>query len=1123
MQENVKNLLTPRLNEYIPHKPTAKQSVFLLLNNVFDVFYGGAVAGGKVQPLTGDVITPKGRVKMGDLKIGDRVSDPTTGGSSEVIAIHEQGILPFFRFIFDDGASIEVGLDHLWIYRLAADENRRPRTKPSSQREFASEFLGAEYPQERWNNWRIGDTRDIIRALGSGKGVRIPLSEPVLFDVNGRTGTGRIEPYLCGLMTGDGDFTNMVLTSADEEILEYADSQGFVRCESSNIERCPQTRAVKDTRRLFRNWLVNNDLYMLKAWDKFIPPYVFTANIEYRLAYLQGLMDTDGTVDDRGRCFYCTTSPRLASDVAELVRGLGGKARIRERITQYTHEGEKKDGRLSYHIRIWMKRNSSLFRLTRKKERCTDTWNGGDELTREVVSYERTGNKEGRCITVSSPYGLYLADDYIVTHNSDAMLMAALQYVDVPTYNALILRATFLDLALPGAIMDRSHEWLQGKPGVKWNDKSHTWTFPSGARLTFGYLSGPKDHYRYKCLTPDHEVLSEKGWVPISTVKNGDYVLTIDRKEHKMVYAEVSNSWFYELDNETLVRTKPHANVSFCSTQNHKVPVVQPFTKRFMFTTPKYVLATSHIPLGGFNVFPKQDTLSFPASDASEVPLTLTGEEFASLAGSWAGFGGIIRGRELVLPMVCEKLLLSLEHPINKSDLSVDRGMEYLKIKNSNLSTMLARGAFSATLPLPRGAVFWCQDEIELLFQFYLEQAAQNGYVEIDNYRDQGHLCHLAMLCGRIPKVEGSVMSFTELGNTVPLYDEDDPEPFEEIQYTGKVHCIEVPASGSFFIRHEGKVSLTGNSAEFQFVGIDEASDLVWEQMRYLCSRMRQTKDKAQVPLRFRLASNPGGISHDQIYDYYINPQTRAEGVVFVPAGLDDNPYIDKEEYIHALEQMGDPVLQAQLRHGDWDVKRKGTLFQHEWFMTVPHPPVEVVRRIRWWDQAASESVSGVNKDPDYSVGALVSVDKQGNVYIEDIVRGRWSPSSLERVTRDIAMKDGRQIPVYIEQEPGASGKAVIEHYQRNVLLGFSCFGKTSTGNKEEYAKPLSAAAEQRRVFMVSAPWNRIFLSEMCLFPFGNHDDQVDAVSKAYALIAVRRKIGAWGRRNKRVSYRTGP
>lgn len=80
---------------------------------------------------------------------------------------------------------------------------------------------------------------------------------------------------------------------------------------------------------------------------------------------------------------------------------------------------------------------------------------------------------------------------------TDAVLMAALQYVDIPGYNALILRRTFAELSLPDAVMDRSLKWLSGT-GAHWSAELKRWTFPSGATLTFGYLQTMGDIYRYQ-------------------------------------------------------------------------------------------------------------------------------------------------------------------------------------------------------------------------------------------------------------------------------------------------------------------------------------------------------------------------------------------------------------------------------------------------------------------------------------------------------------------------------------------------------------------------------------------------------------------------------------------------
>lgn len=80
---------------------------------------------------------------------------------------------------------------------------------------------------------------------------------------------------------------------------------------------------------------------------------------------------------------------------------------------------------------------------------------------------------------------------------SDCLLMAAAQFVHVPGFAALVLRKTFQDLALPGAIMDRAISWWRPL-GVHWNGERKTFTFPSGATVTFGYMATEHDHLQYQ-------------------------------------------------------------------------------------------------------------------------------------------------------------------------------------------------------------------------------------------------------------------------------------------------------------------------------------------------------------------------------------------------------------------------------------------------------------------------------------------------------------------------------------------------------------------------------------------------------------------------------------------------
>jgi predicted phage terminase large subunit-like protein len=80
---------------------------------------------------------------------------------------------------------------------------------------------------------------------------------------------------------------------------------------------------------------------------------------------------------------------------------------------------------------------------------------------------------------------------------SYGLLMAALQYVDLPNYDALLLRRTFQDLNKPKALIDISKQWLM-PTDAKWNERDHRWTFPSGSTLSFGYLEYENDIYQYQ-------------------------------------------------------------------------------------------------------------------------------------------------------------------------------------------------------------------------------------------------------------------------------------------------------------------------------------------------------------------------------------------------------------------------------------------------------------------------------------------------------------------------------------------------------------------------------------------------------------------------------------------------
>lgn len=101
---------------------------------------------------------------------------------------------------------------------------------------------------------------------------------------------------------------------------------------------------------------------------------------------------------------------------------------------------------------------------------------------------------------------------------SDALLMAALQYVEIPDYSALLIMKTLADLSKPKALMDRAHRWLSGSD-ARWNGQLKRYTFPSGATLDFGYLANENDKYNYRTAEYQFIGIDELTRFPLSVVK----------------------------------------------------------------------------------------------------------------------------------------------------------------------------------------------------------------------------------------------------------------------------------------------------------------------------------------------------------------------------------------------------------------------------------------------------------------------------------------------------------------------------------------------------------------------------------------------------------------------------
>lgn len=389
---------------------------------------------GKVSLLTDNIRIPNGWKKMGDIVEGDILSMPN-GDTGKVLNVFPQKDRELYRLTFADGRTNICGKEHIWwVY--------------SSHEQYC---MNAE-------EWTLLDTQQIYelylyhRKLQMNRGIpeekvhlrlHIPLVDPM--HSPDREVDLPLDPYLLGVILGDGyirpngrvtiskDDLVMVdhlrdIVSKDNLIIKMIHSKENSRCFVWDIRNPDETGTRKIADRL-----IDLGLNGHRAWEKFIPEIYMNASFNQRLSLLQGLMDTDGSVNrtlgggGSATIEYTTTSSKMADQIVELIRSVGCYVTCTPRHTTYTWKGEKRVGRLSYRIKIRSPIPSMLFRSETKKKYCKDHHQYSIKgLKLRIKKVEKLDRKEdAQCIAIDHPDHAYITNDFVVTHNTFTSLRFA--------------------------------------------------------------------------------------------------------------------------------------------------------------------------------------------------------------------------------------------------------------------------------------------------------------------------------------------------------------------------------------------------------------------------------------------------------------------------------------------------------------------------------------------------------------------------------------------------------------------------------------------------------------------------------------------------------------------------
>ncbi len=171
----------------------------------------------------------------------------------------------------------------------------------------------------------------------------------------------------------------------------------------------------------------------------------------------------------------------------------------------------------------------------------------------------------------------------------------------------------------------------------------------------------------------------------------------------------------------------------------------------------------------------------------------------------------------------------------------------------------------------------------------------------------------------------------------------------------------------------------------WHFIGVDESTQFTERMLSYPKTRIRKEKGDP-IPLRWRGASNPGGVGHDVIKKRFVRDEDGrdpCDGVRrrFFPAKIKDNPHVDEAEYRRDLIESGiDPITLDQLLNGDWDAIAGGRFRQSDlrtytmrgrYVQLPPLVPGDPPREYRWDNEPrfmVVDPAASSNQNADYTV-----------------------------------------------------------------------------------------------------------------------------------------------------------
>ena len=348
---------------------------------------------GKAHPYSQLVYTPDGVKEWGDIQVGD-VLFGDDGNLTKVTHIPFDEEEKIYTVTLSDGRKLQCTSGHLFYVKDSRKKNKMQVIDLWT-------IMHSDYAHKRKDG-------------GIEYYYAIPNNKKVEFNAQRIL----IDPYTLGLLIGDGCLTKSCLnvaelTSGEEDFEFYKQQVPY----DMYARKGKYSHGIKIHN--LQGKLLEYNLWNTTSDTKFIPKeYMFNSS-DVRIALLQGIMDTDGTVNNNGIPMFTTTSERLAKDVRWLCHSLGYNSTMFTKQGKYTDINGQHLCKLTYNVTILT--NDPIFRLQRKLDKLTgfnSTYSKSRRDWTRIVDIKYSHREKAKCVVVDNENHCYLIGDFIVTHNT---------------------------------------------------------------------------------------------------------------------------------------------------------------------------------------------------------------------------------------------------------------------------------------------------------------------------------------------------------------------------------------------------------------------------------------------------------------------------------------------------------------------------------------------------------------------------------------------------------------------------------------------------------------------------------------------------------------------------------